>query len=414
MEAGVPDVRDPVLSGPAIHVVHTIRELSRLGHDVRLVANLGGRIWATDDLVEYRPVETPWLDRGLLRIAERVVRRIQWELRLPYLAWFDGLRFAEACRRELAGFDLLYERMGWMGRGGSLAARRMGVPHVLEVNGDHLREHEMLGLASSGLQTRLSVGVMRKVAQGAAHAVITGEGWRRRHLQYWKVDAARTSVIQNGSAVADLLSRDELRCYRRESSEPMEPLRLIYVGSFDPWQHLPLLLRAVSRVLRSGVDVRLTLAGAGKVRGLLEQMTRELQIGHCVTFAGHLPLGELVGLLAQADVGVSLYGGREEFDGLKLLDYKSAGLATIATGKNGEPSVLRHGITGVIIPPGDETALVDAIRDLERERMHVVWMGRQARQEAEQKHSWKHTALALERLFYSLVSARQATVSAVA
>ncbi len=414
MEAGVPDVRRTPPSGPAAHVLQTIRELKRLGHQVRLVAKLEGRIWATDDLMDYRPVTSARLDGGAFRMAERLVRRAQRELRIPYLAWFDGLRFAEACRRELAGFDLLYERMGWMGQGGSLAAHRMGIPHVLEVNGDHVKEHEMLGLASSRLQAVLSTRTMRRVAQRAAHAVTSGEGWRRRHVLRWGIDAARTSVIHNGSEVVDLLARGDLRCYRRQPPEPGEPLRLIYVGSFDPWQSLPMLLRAVSRARRSGTGVTLTLAGSGRQQENLEKLAAELELGDRLTFAGHVPMSELGRLLARADVGLSLYDGREEFNGLKILDYKSAGLATIATGRDGEPSVLRQGVTGVIIPPGDEDALVNAIRRLALGRMDVVRMGCLARHEAERGHGWRHTALALDRLFHSLVVTRQAETCAAA
>jgi glycosyltransferase involved in cell wall biosynthesis len=413
MQAGVPDVRQSPPSGPASHVLHTIRGLTRLGHNVRLVANLDGGIWRSDDLASYTRVRLRWLEGRPFRLAERAVRRAQAELQLPYMAWFDSLRFAEACYEELAGFDLIYERMGWLGRGGSWAARRLGVPHVLEINGDHVREHELLGFRSRPLQARLSAYLMRKVALGATHAVATGEGWRRCHLQHWPIDPARTSVIQNGSEVVDLLSRDQLRSWTNYSLGPKEPLRLIYVGSFDPWQNLPLLLGAVSRSLHSGIDVRLTLAGSGKMRDSLEQTARELQIGNSVTFTGHLPMTELARILAESDVGVSLYDGREEFDGLKLLDYKSAGLATIATGKNGEPAVLRHNVTAVIIPPGDEDALVRAIHDLDAGRERVVRMGRQARLEAEQKHGWRHTTKALESLFYSIVHGCKAQALAV-
>ncbi len=80
------------------------------------------------------------------------LRRIQSTLQLPYLHFFESMRFASACWQELAGCDLLYERMGWMGCGGAIAARRSGQPLVLEVNGDHLAEYEMLGVAPQGIQ----------------------------------------------------------------------------------------------------------------------------------------------------------------------------------------------------------------------------------------------------------------------
>jgi glycosyltransferase involved in cell wall biosynthesis len=418
MDAGVPDVRDPKPSGPAIHVLRTIQQLTGLGHQVRLVARLGGRLYVSDDLAEFKPVHLPRLDSGSFRMAESVVRRIQSELQLPYIAWFDGLRFAQACTQQLAGFDIFYERMGWMGRGGSLAARRAGVPHVLEINGDHVREHELLGLTSSKLQVRLSFDIMRRVMHGATHAVATGEGWRRRHIESWQIDPSKVSVIHNGSDVVDLLTRNQIRSYQLSESGAApalgEPLRLMYVGSFDPWQNLPFLLKAMRVALNSGMNIHLTLAGSGAARTSLEQLTAELNLSQSVTFAGHLPMAELARQLANADVGVSLYEGRVEFDGLKLFDYKSAGLATIAAGRNGEPTAVRPGLTGLIIPLGDETAFLGALRNLHDDRALAARMGRQARAEAEQTHGWKHTAQALERLFYSLPAGVPARSAAAA
>ncbi|MEI9813674.1 MAG: glycosyltransferase family 4 protein [Acidobacteriota bacterium] len=401
MDAGVPDVREAKPSGPAIHVLRTIQELKRLGHEVRLVARLSNRVLVSNDLLEYSPVRTPLMDG--IRLAESVIRRTQRELGLPYVAWFDGMRFAEACTRELSGFDIFYERMGWMGRGGSIAARRAQVPHVLEINGDHLREHEQQGMNATGMQMRLSLDIMRTVAQRATHAVATGEGWRRRHLQNWQVEPSKVSVIHNGSDVVELLSRDQLRSYQMQDGSPKEPFRLIYVGSFDPWQNLPSMLRGMRAALDAGLNVQLTIAGSGAALASLQQLASELALTDTVTFAGHLPMAELSRQLAGADAGISLYDGRVEFDGLKLFDYKSAGLAVIATGKNGEPASIRAGITGTIIPPADANAFVAALRELHDNRGLAAKMGRQSRADAEQMHGWKHTAQSLERLFLTLV-----------
>ncbi len=406
MQAGVPDIRAEAPSGPANHVLQTCRHLARLGHQVQVVACLDKRIWKSGDLVHFSPACAGWPDSVPFKLGERCVRGIQSRLRLPYVAFFDNLRFARACEHALKGYDLLYERMGWMGGGGHIAAGRLGIPHVLEINGDHLREHEMLGIPIAGLQRQLSLRLMRRVTRGAAHAVATGEGWRQRHLENWKVDPARVSVIQNGSEVVDLLSRRELRCYREQRS-PEEALHLVYVGSFDPWQSLPSLVRAVARAAAGGADVRLSLAGRGVVEEEVKQAVNGLRIGQRVKFAGHLDMAALLRLLQQADAGIALYRGREEFTGLKLLDYKSAGLATIAAGRDGQPSLIRHGITGLIVPPDDEDALVDAIVELSRSPERVVEMGRQARLEAEQGHSWRHSAEALDRLFHSITRGRQ-------
>jgi len=405
MEAGVPDVRAAGASGPAAHVRCTISELRRLGHDVRLVAQYGREIWQSDDLEHFRRVQVPGRDDGPMRAVERVTRRLQWTFGLPYFAYFDTRRFAAACAMALGPCDLLYERMGWMGLGGGLAARRLGIPHVLEVNGDHLAELTMLGEAPGGIQRRVSMWLMRGAAQRATHAVATGEGWRAQHVLRWRVNPARVSVVDNGSELVDLLERDQLRCFS-VNDHARSPLRLAYVGSLDPWQNVALLLAAAAKVMATGVDLHITLAGTGPQEDAFKQMAASLQLGGRAVFTGYLAPARLAEHLSACDVGVCLYSGRREYRGLKLLDYKAAGLATIATGAHGEPRLIEDGRTGVIIPPDDEAELCSAIARMAATRAETSAMGRRARLEAEARHRWHHTAQQLSHLFERIVAGR--------
>jgi glycosyltransferase involved in cell wall biosynthesis len=74
-------------------------------------------------------------------------------------------------------------------------------------------------------------------------------------------------------------------------------------------------------------------------------------------------------------------------------------LATIASGRDGQPLTLRHKITGLIVPPCEEQALADAIRDLCLDPGLRKQMGRQARMDAEKFHSWERTVQQLEHVF---------------
>jgi glycosyltransferase involved in cell wall biosynthesis len=88
-----------------------------------------------------------------------------------------------------------------------------------------------------------------------------------------------------------------------------------------------------------------------------------------------------------------------EFSGLKLFDYKSAGLATLASGQDGQPATLQHEATGWIVPPCDENALGLALIRLVDDPALVRRIGRAARIEAEKCHTWRHTAEQLDRIF---------------
>jgi glycosyltransferase involved in cell wall biosynthesis len=405
MQAGAPDMRVQPRPGPAIHVWHVCRELQALGHEVCLLTVADNRVWRSDDLLTFRPIRAD-MDRGGLRMFERGTRRIQSMLRLPYLHFFDSIRFASACRQELSGCDLLYERMGWMGCGGAIAARRSGQPLILEVNGDHLAEYEMLGIAPQGAQRAASLRFMRWATAQAAWVVATGEGWRRRFVQRWPVDPARVSVVENGSEVVQLLARSDLANFQDGASAASHEgnrVRLVYLGAFEPWHGILVLIRALAKVVGQRKNIHLDLIGDGSARAEIERLIAEHKLEAYVTLHGFLRIEQAAPILGRGEIGLSPYCGREEYSGLKLLDYKAAGLATIASGQGGEPAVLRHGKTGWIVPPCDVDQLAEAILTLSADASLRWCIGRAGRIEAESEHSWRHTALQLQAIFAKVV-----------
>lgn len=404
MQAGVPNVRQRPLSGPANHVKQVFNELRKLGHQVRLLAYLDGQIWLSDDLEAYKPVANLWLDRGLLHLFEKGIRRIQSEFYLPYVALFDSLRFVQACHQELADCDLFYERMGWMGYGGAVVSRWLNKPLVLEINGDHLAEMELQGIAPHGMQRQASMKLTRFAARHASHAVATGESWRRRYMEQWDITPEKVSVIENGSELVELLDRGQLRAFRHDNNRSQE-LKVAYVGAFEPWHGVPILVRAVARVVAQGLDLHLLLIGSGSEENRIKELVGTTGLEKRVTFTGQLCNVKLAEFLRDAEIGVSPYCGRDEYSGLKLLDYKAAGLATIASGKGGEPRAIEHGRSGWIVSPCDEMELSKAITLLASNGDLRKRLGQLARIEAEKIHSWQNTALQLSELFDNLVIA---------
>lgn len=406
MQEGV-EIRRPPFNGPANHVREVVEWLERRGHQVRVLVRLDGRIWRSDDLRQFDPVQVRWLDRGPLRLGERAVRRVQSELRLPYAALFESLRFAQACVQELAGVDLIYERLGWVGYGSGMAARRLGVPLVLEDNGDHLFDLEAKGIAPRGAQRRLSVSLMRRLVHRAAHVISAGAGWREQFIRRWGIDAGRITTIENGTALLGMLGREQLRSFSGPGNTGA--VTFVYLGSFYPWHGVPVLLEALAAVRAQGTPARLRMIGSGDGLAAAQALVARFGLEEVVSFEGHRKPAEYAPMLAAADVGVSPYCGWPEFSGLKVLDYKAAGLPTIASGERGHPPTLTDGVTGVIVPPCQVEPLAAAMVRLAEDPAARVRMGQAARAEAEAQHGWEHTAARIDHLFQDVVGGPQAS-----
>ncbi len=400
MQKGV-DIRTPPYNGPANHVREVIQAWEKRGHKVRTLLQIDETLWRTDDLETFTRVDVPRLDQGLPRLFERGARRLQAELRLPYAAFFESRRFGAAIEQELGTADLLYERLSWVGYGGGLAANRLKIPLVLEDNGDQLADLEAKGIAPTGLQKKLSVALMAQAVRRASHVISTGEGWRRKFINRWGCPHDKVTTVENGTSLVELLQRDQLRSFLPEEADA-RPAHLVYVGGFYPWHGVPILIQALADGLNKGLRMHLTLIGAGEGEAEARDLISRLGLAENVTMSGHLPPEAFAPLLADADIGLSPYCGWHEFSGLKIFDYKAAGLATITSGLNGEPKTIKDGGTGLIVPPCDQTALARAIQrlvdspDLRRE------MGQAARLEAENCHSWSHTAAQIEEILVRL------------
>lgn len=380
------DTRQRPFTGPSNHVRHVFLELQRQGHQVRLLNGLNEQIWQSDDLETYTAVSLP--PRSPF---ERATRRAQSLLRLPYVNYFESQRFAIACQTVLTGFDLFYERKSWIGYGGGYAAQRLGIPLILEENGDSLADLEAKGIAPTGLQLHLSLWLMRRAMHRAAHVIASGEGWRRLFIARWGYDPQRVTTIENGTELVNMLARTQLYHFQ-ESHAPRDEVTLVYVGGFYAWHGLPTLLPALARAVATGRPLRLLLIGSGDGLAQAQEMVNMLRLETAVSFLGHLNPTAYAPILAQADIGVSPYCGWPEYSGLKILDYKAAGLPTIASGLEGMPPTLRHEQTGLIVPPCDEDALYHALLRLSDDADLRRRMGQQARLEAETMHGWEHTA----------------------
>jgi glycosyltransferase involved in cell wall biosynthesis len=150
---------------------------------------------------------------------------------------------------------------------------------------------------------------------------------------------------------------------------PAAPPRLLYVGRIAPEKGVEVLLDAFTRIRSASPEPLpvLTLAGydyRGGVYG--EEFRRRVEaspLGACVTFAGHVPYGPALFDLYDAHDVLVLPSFTEGFPQV-VLEAMARGLPVVATSVGGVPRVLRDGINGRLVAPGDPEALAGAVTSL--------------------------------------------------
>lgn len=129
------------------------------------------------------------------------------------------------------------------------------------------------------------------------------------------------------------------------------------VARLSPEKGHMVLLRAFQKVISRHPFARLVIVGDGEERERLQHLVATLSIGHFVRFLGLR--ADVPEVLGACDL-FTLPSIQEGFP-MVILEALAAGKAVIASEVGAIPDVIRHGDTGLLVPPGDADALADAL-----------------------------------------------------
>lgn len=157
-----------------------------------------------------------------------------------------------------------------------------------------------------------------------------------------------------------------------------DPPTVAFAGRLVPEKGGDILLRALAQV---PVAARLLIAGAGSEAEAWHQLAIELGIADRVVWLGHLPVAELERQFEAAWVQVVPSRWEEPFGNVST-EAMMRGTAVIASAVGGQPEIVQPGVTGLLVPPGDVTALAAALTEILQCRDRAEQMGQAGRQRA--------------------------------
>jgi glycosyltransferase involved in cell wall biosynthesis len=191
-----------------------------------------------------------------------------------------------------------------------------------------------------------------------------------------------------------------------EKIEPMPPLpvKLCFIKMHRHKYGPDVLLRAFSVVRQEMPDILLTMAGEGEMTSELKSMARHLGLEKAVDFIGSIPNERIYSLLREHHIMVM--PSLAEAFGVAVLEAAACGRPTIASRVGGVSEVLRDGESGLLVPPGDETALAEAIIRLARDLETGSRMGEAGRSLVQEKYLWGHSLDLMTQLYESLIHGR--------
>jgi rhamnosyl/mannosyltransferase len=170
---------------------------------------------------------------------------------------------------------------------------------------------------------------------------------------------------------------DQVQALRRRHGERI----ILFLGVLRYYKGLDVLIRAMARVTG-----RLLIAGRGPQRTALEGLTRELGLADRITFLGEVSESERRLLLHACDVFVLPSIDRSEAFGIAQLEAMACGKPVVSSDlPTGVRLVIRDGVSGTLVPPGDPDAVAGALNELLEDDQLRAGLGKAARLRVEQE-----------------------------
>jgi sugar transferase (PEP-CTERM/EpsH1 system associated) len=280
------------------------------------------------------------------------------------------------------------------------AARLAGVPVI--IHSEHGYELDMF--AGLPLRRRL----FRRATYSMADAVfaVTRE-LRSFHARQAWVRPESMGVIYNGVDTQRFAPCQESRALLRgELGLPSESFVVGTVGRFVAIKDQRTLIYAASKLVASGVDIRVVLVGAGPERESLRSLASG-QLDGRVCFVGDSD--RVPELLNAMDVFV--LASRGEGMSNTLLEAMACGLPLLATGVGGNPEIVKEERTGWLFVPGDVNELAGKLMLLAKDPSLKLRFGEAARERAVESFSLDRMLANYRNLYTELAERRGVAVA---
>ncbi len=285
------------------------------------------------------------------------------------------LRLARFLKAEAV--DVLHTHDFYTNVFGTLTAAVAGVP----VRVASMRE-------TGGMRSRTQLRVQR-LAYSLASAVCANSEAVRAELLRQQVPAAKIAVIYNGIDTArvapagDTSRAASLARLGLPAALAAARFVTIVANMRHEVKDYPTFLRAARRARAAVPAAAFLLVGEGELTASLRRLADELGIADCTFFLGRRE--SVADPLHLADACV-LSSSNEGFSN-SILEYMAAGRPVVATDVGGAREAIEEGVTGSIVPPGDDEMMGERLVTLLREQDRASRMGEAGRRRVEQHFS---------------------------
>lgn len=346
---------------PHVGGVHTYLEvlkrgLEERGHQVEILAHHPKMnhvyLMGHNRIVEKKPILYPMYDMMLDYFQQE----------LPNLDDWARFREIESYAFELASlllgledYDVIHTHDVISTRAFSRVIPR-SIPHVATIHGLLMEEFFVTGEIEREGSMRWKYSFIEEhLGSSLADATILPSEWlRREYINRFFVSPEKLRVIPYGLNTEKIIREaDPIK----RVSRPDNRLVIICPARIVPYKGQKYLIQALAKLVKVRKDFLCLFAGDGAEREELEDLTRQLHLQNHVRFLGNRK--DIYHVMKQSDIFV--LPTLVENHSLAVMEAQVIGMPVITTRVGGNPELLTHLHTGMLVEPRNSEELYEAI-----------------------------------------------------
>tara|TARA_Y100001956_G_scaffold82587_1_gene104140 strand:+ start:1016 stop:2173 length:1158 start_codon:yes stop_codon:yes gene_type:complete len=350
--------------GCSLHIQEVVRAMKGHGHELSLFAAATGDNCPKDlSSIEFHRVKHSKINDRHLREQSDIRDNEQTIHQLT----------------KYAPYEFIYERYSLWSHAGMSYGYKHNLPTILEVNAPLIEEQKKY----RSLYDEHSAYYISQLCFDHAQTIIAVSQQVADYLQGFSETRGKVHVLPNG------VNTDKFQCASGKHT-PNGGTTIGFVGTLKPWHGVDHLLEAFALLLNMHPKCHLLIVGDGPERQNLEQLAHQLNIAQSVTFTGAVAPDCIPDYYQRMDIAVAPYPEQSSFyfSPLKIYEYMAAGLPTVSSNMGQIGQILSHGETGLLYDAQHPETLVFSLSYLVHNPSIGQRLGKNARLEAESKHSW--------------------------
>lgn len=254
----------------------------------------------------------------------------------------------------------------------------------------------------TGIAKKIFAPILKRIIESSDAVTVISSFTEQRLRKY--APHTKTTIIPFGAAAVSR-ERASVPSVRTKN----DPFELLFVGRLVRRKGVDVLLRA-AKLLEGDSRLHVRIVGGGPEKPSLEREAQRLTLGDRVTFEGVVDSARVDVLFGECDAlvlpAIVTETGETEGLGVVLIEAMGYGKPVIASAAGGIVDIVQDGETGLLVPPGDERALADAISRAMNEPDELARLAHAGTQFAERAFGWDAIVSDLKEVYESAIEHR--------